>query len=305
MSIITSNTFSKGLKPGLYKFTQMFYENAPSVWKEIFAVKQGNYKYEEGVAGNNFTLVTPYSEGGKVPYYSQSQGPVTRIDQVAYSAGFIVTREEEQDMVDKAKELIMKRADSMMMSFARTKETVHANEFNGGFINSGKYGDGVALLSTAHPTRAGNQSNKLTIDADISEAALEQLTIQIRKATDNVGNRIGLSAKTLYVPAELFYEANRILDSELQNDSANNAINVLKSKGVFSKVISSQYLTDPDAYFILTDIPEGDGFVHFNRTSPEMRIESLQEGWAELYKVYERYTQTCFDWRAVYGSAGA
>ena len=139
----------------------------------------------------------------------------------------------------------------------QTKENVLAGTYNLAFSSSALGADGQSLVSASHPTLSGNQSN-LGTAADISEVAIEDLVIQVMQCQNNRGMRISALPKSLHVPPQQWFEANRIYNSVLQNDTANNAINVLKSVGTFPGGIKvNHYFTSATAYFIRTNIPNG------------------------------------------------
>ena len=162
----------------------------------------------------------------------------------------------------------------------------------------------AALISTAHPTLAGNQANKMTTDADLSEAALEDLVILIGLAQNSRGLRISLQPKSLIIPVQLQFEAARILKSVQQNDTANNAINALRSMGAFPDGIKiNHYLTDTDAFFIRTNAPEG--LKLFQRNEATFSRDGEFDTGNQKFKAYERYSVGASDFRALYGSPGA
>jgi hypothetical protein len=304
--IMTTNTHPGALMPGKYAYNlQMTYKQKDAVWKKLFAMKSSKLKTEYGVVSNTFGLVQPYTEGGKVLYQSQSEGQTISVQHTTYASGFPFTMEQDVYYVDQAKkELLNTQASELMNSFARTKEIVHLNIFNRAFNTSFNYGDTTSLIATNHTTPSGNQSNRLAFDADLSETSLENLFTQIELTLDNVGNRIGLKSKDLLIPPQLMFDAERIVGSVQQNDTANNAINVIKAKRFIDNIIVTPYLTDTDAYFVTTDIMDGKGFVHFDVKALQTWEDDMEDVLARKIKMAEIYSATCFDWRAVYGSQG-
>jgi hypothetical protein len=159
-------------------------------------------------------------------------------------------------------------------------------------------------LNTAHPTLSGNQSNKLATDADLSQASLEDLIIQIGNAKNDRGLQIKVKPQKLIVPNNLLFEAERILKSNLQYDTANNAINALKSTNVLpGGVVVNNYLTDPDAWFIHTNVVKG--LTHFQRRKMQFTKDGDFNTDNALAKVTERYAVGWGDFRSLYGSSGA
>jgi len=303
MGVITSGSFPANKRPAVFAFTQLQYKEHPEYWRECFYFTTSQLAYEEAVAGNTFGLVPVKGEGANISYASESQAHTTRATHVVYAMGYQITMEEADD--DLYEKVGKRRGGRLAKTFVRTKETVHANLFNRAFNSSYTFGDSTELCSTAHSTVAGNQSNKLATDADMTEASIEDLCIQIRKATDNVGNKIDLKPwKLLYAPDESF-NATRILESELQNDTANNATNALRAKGKIPYHMDNPYLDDADAWFILTDIANTeDGLVHFQRRAFEVDMDKDSNTLNEKHFGYERYSRSCFDFRAVYGTSG-
>jgi len=198
----------------------------------------------------------------------------------------------------------MQRTGSLAFSMRQTKENVVANLYNRAFNSSYTGADGVSLLSTAHPTLSGNQANKLTTDADISEAALEDMVVLIGQAVNSRGLRISLQAQSLHIPVQLQFEAARILKSVQQNDTANNAINALKAMGAYPNGVKvNHYFSDADAWFIRTNAPEG--LKLFQRTEAEFKQDGDFDTDNLKYKAYERYSTGWSDFRSLYGSQGA
>lgn len=304
MGVITQGAFPKNKRPGVFAFTQMAYKEHPEYWRECFYVTTSDMMYEEAVAGNTFGLVPSKDEGGNISYASESQAHTTRSTHVVYAMGYVITYEEAlNDLYEK---LGKRRGSRLAKAFIRTKETVHANLFNRAFNSSYTFGDGKELCATDHSTVNGDQSNELATAADMSEASIEDLCIQIRKTTDNVGNKIDIKPwKLLYAPDESF-NATRILDSELQNDTANNAVNALKAKGKIPYHMDNPYLDDQDAWFILTDVANSEeGLVHFERAPFQMDMDNDSDTLNEKHFGFEYYSRTAFDFRSVFGSPGA
>jgi len=198
----------------------------------------------------------------------------------------------------------MRRAGSLAFSMAQTREQVGANIYNRATTAGYTGGDGVVLLSTAHPSPSGNQSNRLSTDADFSEAALEDLTIQIMNATDPKGMKISLTPKSLIGPTALVYEFERVVKSQLRVSTADNDINAIKAMGVIPEIVINNYLTDTDAWFIRTNGTE-DGLIWFDREGIEFRKDVDFDTDNAKAKAYMRFIPFWGDWRALYGTSGA
>lgn len=299
---ITTGNHPKLLWPGLNALFGTTYNDIPLQHTEVFETTTSDKAYEEDVELNGFGLAPVKNEGASISYDSHAQGPTTRYTNVTYGLGFIETIEAVEDNLYKQR--ATSRTKMLARSMRITKETVMANIVNRAFDSAYAGGDAKEMLATDHPSLSGSQSNELAVAADLSEAALEDLFIQIMNATDSRGLRIRLMPKKLIVPANLSFEAERIVKSNLQNDSANNAINAIKAKGVLPDgVMTWQYLTDTDAWFVKTDAPES--LKLFNRRAVAMAKDSDFDTDNFKHKATERYVGGWSDWRGLYGSPGA
>lgn len=302
MAVIATGNHPKALWPGVYAWFGARYNEHQAQYTKLFDMKTSNKNYEEMVQQTGFGLAPIKAEGSATAYDSHAQGYVSRGVNVAYSLGYIVTREELADNL--YEEVSMRRAGSLAFSMAQTRENVGANVYNRAFNSSYTGGDGVELCSTAHPTVSGNQSNELATAADFSEASLEDLTIQIMDATDFRGLKISLTVKSLIVPTALVYDTERVVKSSLRVDTANNDINAINSMGVIPEVVVNNYLTDNDAWFIRTNGVEG-GICWFDREPVEFTKDSDFDTDNAKAKAYMRFVPFWGDWRAVFGSPGA
>lgn len=304
MGVITSGAFPKALRSEVFAYTQMMYKDLPEYWRELFYATSSELEYEELVSGNTFGLVPVKQQGANIQYAAENQANVTRSTHVFYAMGYINTIEERLN--NRSKKLAMQRGTRLARSFIRTKEQVHANIFNRAFNGTFTFGDGSAWMVSDHSTVNGNQSNVLAVAADMSEASVEDLSIQIRKTVDNVGNHVDLQEACLVYAPDNAPNACRILESELQNDTANNAVNYLRSKGRIPKHFDWPYLDDTDAWFILTDLAMTDeGLVHFGRAPFRMDVDNDSNTLNEKHFGYEYYSATIGDFRAGFGSPGA
>jgi hypothetical protein len=301
MTVNTGN-IAKLLWPGLNAIWGTDYTEHPAEWSDLVDLNTSEKNYEEDQLMPGFGLAPIKAEGASTAYDSTSQGVTSRYTHVAYGLGFIVTREAIDDNQYRSKALRGTR--DLAFSFRQTKENVVANVFNRVITSGYTGGDGVVLGSASHPTIAGNQSNILSTAADLSEASLEDLCVQIMNAVNERGLKISLMPKSLHIPTALAFEATRILKSQLQNDSANNATNALRAMGMFpdgAKV--NHYFTDTDAWFIRTNAPNGLKF--FSRVSAEFAQDNDFDTSNLKYKAYERYSAGWTDWRGLYSSSGA
>lgn len=300
--VISTGSIPKLLWPGLNAIWGQEYKDYPQEWRDLFEFDTSEKNYEEDVLLPGFGLAPVKPQGSGILYDTTQQGYVSRYTHVAYGLGFILTREEIDD--NQYEKAALNRTGKLARSFRQTKENVGAAVYNNAFDSNYVGGDGQPLISNAHPTQSGTQSNRPTAYADLSEASLEDLTIQIMQARDDRNLRIALMPQSLHIPPSLVYEAQRILQSQLQNDTANNAINAMKSMGVFPKgAIVNHYFSDADAYFIRTDCP--DSMKYFERTAAEFAQDNDFDTSNLKYKGYERYAFGFSDWRGVFASQGA
>ena len=303
MANINSGSFPKLLFPGLKNLFELELSQYPDEYVDLFDVVDSDKRYEERVQMTGFGLAPRKSEGESIQYDSAQEGFTARLTNVPYALGFKITREAVRD--NQYIQLGERYSRWLARSMKQTKENVSANVYNRGFNSSYTGGDGKELFATDHPSLAGDQSNALDPAADMSEASLEDLTIQIMEATDDRGLRIQLRPTRLITPVELYYEASRILRSELQSGTANNDINALRAMGVIPEVSVNHYLTDADAFFIRTDMPSGEGMIFQQRDPLEFEQDNDFDTKNACYSAYERYVAGWASWRGAYGSEGA
>jgi len=299
---ITTGSHPKALWPGVKAWWGRQYDEHPEECVDLFDIEGSTQAYEEDVEVTGFGLAPVKSEGGSITFDEELQGVVNRAVNVAYALGFNVTHEEIQDNLY---EIVGKRrAQANAFSMRQTKENVAANVYNNAFTGGPTFGDGVSILNSAHPTRTGNQSNILSTAADLSEAAVEDLVIQIMNAKNSRGLRISLMPESIHVPTASWYEVNRILGSVLQNDTANNAVNVLKAVGQFPKGIKlNHYFTDTDAWFIRTNAPRG--MLGYTREAISFDQDNDFATKNAQAAAYERYSFSIGDWRGLFGTPGS
>ena len=249
-----------------------------------------------------FGLAPEKPEGTPIPYYTAQQGFTSRYEHVTYGLGFIITEEMiDDDLYDVIGE---RNARALAKSMRVTKETVGANVYNRAFNGSYVGGDNVSLLNTAHPNVAGGTwSNTLSTAADLSEASLEQACIDIMKWEDDRGLPVQIMPKSLVLPVDEVFNAERILKSNLRAGTADNDTNALNNMGKFNDVVSSVYLTDPDAWFIRTDVQ--DGMKYFERKADDFSMDNDFDTSNYKYKATGRYSFKWSDPRGLFGSPGA
>ncbi len=301
--VINTGSIPKSLFPGVKGWWGRGYAEKEQEWPELFDTVSSDKNYEEYVGATGFGLVPVKPEGASTLYDSETQGPVVRISNVSYALGYIVTREEMDD--NQYEKLANQRARALGFSFRQTKENVAANVYNRAFNSAYTGADGVALLSASHPGPLGGTfSNKLGVDARLSVAALEDLVIQIGRATEYRGLLIGIKPRKLIVPWAEFFNAQRIFGSDRQAYSSTNDINVLKKQNVFPDGMAvNHYLSSPHAFFIRTDVA-GPGMIHQKRIAIEFSQDNEFDTENMKYKGYERYGFGWADPLALFGSNG-
>lgn len=303
MAVIQTGNHPRALWPGVEAWFGQKYESHPKEYTDLFDIHKSRKNYEIDVQTTGFGLAPIKAQGSGLSFDDSTQGYEYKYQSVAYALGYIVTKEELAD--NQYSEVSMKRAAALAFSMNQTKETVAANIYNRAFNSSYTFGDGKELLATDHPLSAGGTfSNELSPAADLSEASLEDLIIQIHGATDARGLKIALRPTSLIVPRQEWFNANRILKSTLQNDTANNAINVLKATNSLPGGIKlNHYLTDTDAFFIRTNAPEG--MKMFERTAMEFEQDNDFDTKNAKASAYMRFSVGASDPRGLYGSEGA
>lgn len=299
--VITTGAHPKALWPGIKTWWGRQYDEHPQEYPDLFDVETSDKAYEEDVEISGFGVLREKDQGSGLNYDTEVQGSVTRYTHVAYAGGYIVTFEELRDNLY---EVVSKRR-SAMLAFAgrQTEEIVGANVYNQAFNPTFAIADGSSMISQTHPTLAGNQSNELSTGADLSETAIEDLGIQIMQAQDYRGNKIALVPQSLIIPPAQWFDANRIINSVLQNDTANNAINVIKASGMFPKgIIVNHYFTSASSWFIRTNAPFGLRFLW--RDKPMFDTDNEFDTKNAKAAQYMRFSCGCTDWRQIYGSEG-
>lgn len=294
-------SFPKDLEEGLNTHFGMEVERYAEEWPQIFETETSKKAQEEDVLEIGFGGAQTKAEGADIAEDEggQSWSKVYTMSTIALS--FSLTEEAIEDNL--YQRLGPKYARAMARAFMHTREVKAAAVLNNATSTAG--GDGVSLLNTDHPLYAGGvASNTLATAADISEAAIEDVLIMIRRAKDDRLVPQNLKATDLVVPPEQEYNAIRICKTPGRPDTANNDINAHRAAGIFTKdPVVMTYLTDTDAWFIKTDCQ--DGLKHFNRLSLRRGMQEDFRTGNQQYKGRERYDNGFSNWRAIYGSEGA
>jgi hypothetical protein len=300
--VITTGNEPKLLWPGLFATFGRGYNETAQEWKPLVDVFSSKKAYEEIVQIVGFAPAPAKPEGTPTQYDSEWQGFITRFIHIAYGLGYIVTQEEIDDNL--YPQVAAERAEALAFSFRQTKETIVANFYNNMPTVNGP--DGVPFISAAHPLQGGGLgSNTLAVPADLSEASLEDLVIQMMYTTDDRGNRISLMPRSLIIQHSEMFNAQRILKSTFQSGTANNDINALKYLNMFPEGVKiNRYLTAPHTFFIRTNIMAKQGPIMFQRNPIKFSDDGDYDTGNMKYKAYERYCVGMADWRGIFASVG-
>ena len=300
---ISRQQLAKELEPGLNALFGLEYKNYENQHAEIYDTENSDRAFEEEVMLGGFANAAVKPEGSGVSYDSANETYTVRYTHETIALAFSLTEEAVEDNLYDS---IAKRyTKALARSMANTKQIKAADILNNGFTGGTAGGDGVDLLSIAHPTvSAGNQKNELTTSADLSETSLEQAMIDIANMKDERGLKIAARGLKLIIPSALQFTAERILKSNQRVGTADNDINALSSKGMLPQgYVVNNFLTDDDAFFIKTDVPNG--MKHFNRAAIKTAMEGDFDTGNMRYKARERYSFGFSDWRGIFGSPGA
>lgn len=298
---ITTGSFSKLLWPGLNAIYGKSYSDWKEEYSQFMSVHKSSKAWEEDLSVASFGLLTRRGQGAPIQYDTEHQGFLTRYTHAEYASGFKITKimmeDDQYNMVGERKAKGLARAEK------QTRETVSANVLNRAFNSSYVGGDGLELCSLLHiNVTGGTWQNELTTAADISEASLEQACIDIGKWTDDRGLKIAAKPTKLIVPVDLDFEANKIMKTEYEVGTANNTVNIVRSRFP-GGVLVSHYLTDTDAWFIKTDVEHGLKF--FERRAAQFETDNDWDTDNAKFKVSTRYSVGWSDPRGIYGSPGA
>ena len=295
--------FAKMLEPGLNTLFGLEYDSYPAEYAPVFSANTSQRAFEEDVLLEGFGLAPVKGEGAAVSYDAASQQWTARYQHETIALAFSITEEAEED--GQYGSIASRYAKALARSMSSTKEIKAANVLNNAFSGSGVLGgDGKTLCATNHPSGAGSQSNALATAADLSETSLEQILIQIADMKDDRGLRIAAQGTMLVIPTAYTFVAERLLESQLRTGTADNDINAVRSGGYLSKGYHvMRRMTDSDAFFVTTDVP--DGLKHFQRSPLKKGMEGDFETGNVRYKVRERYSFGFTDWRGVFGTGGA
>ena len=293
----------KELVPGLHALFGLEYERYPAEYEEVFDTESSERAFEEEVMLSGFGEAPVKSEGSMVTYDTAQESFTARYSHETIALAFSLTEEAIEDNLYDT--LSSRYTRALARSMMTTKNIKGANILNNAFSSSFVGGDGKELCATDHPT-VGNetQRNELSTAADLNETSLEQSLIDIAAFEDERGLKINAQARKLIIPTALQFVADRLLETPGRVGTADNDINAVRNMGMVPEGYTvNHYLTDTDAFFLKTDVPNG--LKHFVRTPVSTNMEGDFETGNVRYKARERYSFGFSDWRAIFGSPGA
>jgi len=293
----------KELLPGLNALFGLEYKRYGEESKEIFEQETSERSFEEEVKLSGFAAAPVKDEGSAIAYDNAQEAWTARYNHETIAMGFSITEEAIEDNLYDS--LSARYTKALARAMAYTKQVKGANILNRAFNSSYTFGDGVVLCSTAHPlVSGGTNSNRPSTASDLNETSLEAAVIQISNWTDERGLLVAGKPKRLIIPADLMFVAQRLLKSEGRVGTADNDINAVKSMGVIPGGFSvNHYLTDTNAWFVSTDIPNG--LKYFVRTPMSTSMDGDFDTGNARYKARERYSFGVSDPLGVFGSPGS
>jgi hypothetical protein len=293
----------KELLPGLNALFGMEYKTYGEEHKEIFETETSERSFEEETKLSGFSAAPVKNEGSAIAYDNGQEAWTARYNHETIALGFSLTEEAIEDNLYDT--LSSRYTKALARAMAYTKQTKAAAVLNNGFSSSYKGGDGVELFSTAHPLVSGGaNSNEPSTPADLNETSLEAAVIQIAAWTDERGLLIAAKPRKLVVPPNLQFVATRLLETELRVGTADNDINAIKNNGSIPEGYTvNHFLTDTDAWFLMTDVPNG--LKHFVRTPLATSMDGDFDTGNVRYKARERYSFGWSDPLGAFGSPGA
>jgi hypothetical protein len=293
----------KELLPGLNALFGLEYKKYGEEHKEIFETETSERSFEEETKLSGFSAAPVKNEGSALAYDNAQEAWTARYVHETIAMGFSLTEEAIEDNLYDS--LSSRYTKALARAMAYTKQVKAAAILNTAFTGGPTYGDGQVLCSTAHPlVSGGTNSNRPTVAADLNETSLEAAVIQIAGWTDERGLLIAAQPKKLVIPPALQFVATRLLETELRVGTADNDINALKNNGSIREgYCVNHYLTDTNAWFLCTDVPNG--LKHFVRSPLQNGMDADFDTGNSRYKARERYSFGVSDPLGIFGSPGA
>ena len=299
---ISRSQLVKELEPGLNALFGLEYKNYADEHTQIFDIENSDRAFEEEVMLSGFANASVKPEGSSVNYDTAQESFTARYTHETLALAFSITEEAiEDNLYDR---LASRYTKALARSMANAKQVKGANVLNNAFDSSFTGGDGVELCSAVHPIIAGTFKNELSTSADLNETSLEQALIDIAAMTDERGLRIAAKGVKMIIPSALQFTAERLMKSQGRVGTADNDINAVANMGMIPQgYVVNHYLTDTDAFFIKTDVPNG--LKMFVRAPVKTSMEGDFETGNVRYKARERYSFGFSDPRGIFGSPGA
>ena len=298
---ISRGQLVKELEPGLNALFGLEYKRYENQHAEIYTSESSDRAFEEEVMLSGFANAQVKPEGSGVTFDNAQETYTARYTHETVALAFSITEEAiEDNLYDR---LASRYTKALARSMANTKQVKAVNPLINGF-GTFTSGDGVALFSVSHPTIAGTVANTLTTAADLNETSLEQSLIDIAAMTDERGLKIAARGVKMIVPPELQFTAERLMKSQGRVGTADNDINAIVSMGMVPQGYRvNNFLTDPDAFYIITDVPNG--MKYFERAAIKTAMEGDFDTGNVRYKARERYSFGVSDYRGIFGVEGA
>ena len=293
----------KELLPGLNALFGLEYARYGEEHKEIYEVESSERSFEEETKLSGFSAAPVKNEGAAIAYDNAQEAWTARYNHETIALGFSITEEAIEDNLYDS--LSARYTKALARAMAYTKQIKAASILNNGFNANYPGGDGVALFSSAHPLVSGGvNSNTPSVAVDLNETALENAVIQIAKWTDERGLLIAARPLKLIVPPDLQFVATRLLETKLRVGTADNDINAIQNNGSIPQGYAiNNFLTDPNAFFLKTDVPNG--MKHFVRTPMSTGMDGDFDTGNVRYRARERYSFGWSDALGMWGSPGA
>jgi hypothetical protein len=303
MAAISRANELKQLLPGLNALFGDSYARYENEHTEIYSSENSERSFEEELKLSGFGAAPVKDEGSAIEYDTAQESFVARYTHETIALGFSITEEAMEDNLYVS--VSGRYTKALARAMAYTKQVKAAYPLNNGFSTTFKSGDDVALFSTAHPlVTGGTNSNRPSTAADLNETSLENAVIQISKWTDERGLKIAAKPKKLIIPTDLQFAATRLLESTYRVATADNDVNAIKTNGVIPEGYAvNNYLTDTNAFFLITDVP--DGMKHFTRSALSTNMDGDFDTGNVRYKARERYSFGVSDPLGIFGSPGA
>ena len=301
---ISRGQLVKELEPGLNALFGLEYKQYENQHAEIYTTESSDRAFEEEVMLSGFAQAQVKPEGSGVTFDNAQETFTARYTHETVALAFSITEEAiEDNLYDR---LASRYTKALARSMAQTKQVKAVNPLIQGLPTTNNFnsGDGVSLFNTSHPTIAGTVKNTLTTQADLNETSLEQSLIDIAQMTDERGLKIAARGLKMIIPSELQFTAERLMKSEKRVGTADNDINAVRSMGMVPQgYVVNNFLTDTDAFYITTDVPNG--MKYFQRAAIKTAMEGDFDTGNVRYKARERYSFGVSDFRGIFGVEGA